>query len=84
MNTPRYLGQEEAQNIDLELFNEYQFSVDQLMELAGFSCAVAISKSYQPQIEKKSTLTFPVSVTRQIIHARRLVSASVGIEVGLD
>jgi len=53
MNPPRYLGQEEAQNIDLELFNEYQFSVDQLMELAGFSCAVAIAKSYEPQPNKK-------------------------------
>ena len=42
---------------DLELFDEYQFSVDQLMELAGFSCAVAISKSYQPQDDKKSILT---------------------------
>jgi len=53
LNPPRYLGQKEAQNIDLELFDEYQFSVDQLMELAGFSCAVAISKSYQPQDDKK-------------------------------
>ena len=31
----KYLNQTEAQNIDLELFNEYKFSVDQLMELAG-------------------------------------------------
>jgi len=53
MNPPRYLGQEEAQNIDLELFNEYQFSVDQLMEFAGYSCAVAIAKSYQPHKNKK-------------------------------
>jgi len=53
MNPPRLLGQEEAQNIDLELFNEYQFSVDALMELAGLSCAVAIAKSYQPQTNKK-------------------------------
>lgn len=53
MSGPRYLGQEEAQNVDLELFNEYQFSVDQLMELAGFSCAVAIAKSYEPQLGKK-------------------------------
>lgn len=53
MNSPRFLGQEEAQNIDLELFNEYQFSVDQLMELAGLSCAVAIAKSYQPLPNKR-------------------------------
>lgn len=36
--------QEEAQAIDQELFNEYKFSVDQLMELAGLSCATAIAK----------------------------------------
>lgn len=37
-------SQEEAQAVDEELFNEYQFSVDQLMELAGLSCATAIAK----------------------------------------
>jgi NAD(P)H-hydrate epimerase len=42
----RYLGQEEAINIDTELFNDYKFSVDQLMELAGLSCATAIAKCY--------------------------------------
>lgn len=36
--------QEEAQAIDQELFTEYKFSVDQLMELAGLSCATAIAK----------------------------------------
>lgn len=30
--------------MDEELFKEYQFSVDQLMELAGLSCATAIAK----------------------------------------
>ncbi|KXJ05268.1 NAD(P)H-hydrate epimerase [Exaiptasia diaphana] len=42
----KYLNQTEAQNIDQELFNEYAFSVDQLMELAGLSVAVALAKSY--------------------------------------
>ena len=42
----KYLSQTEATNIDLELFNEYKFSVDQLMELAGLSCATAIAKTY--------------------------------------
>ncbi|XP_048968488.1 NAD(P)H-hydrate epimerase isoform X2 [Canis lupus baileyi] len=46
----KYLSQEEAQAVDEELFNEYQFSVDQLMELAGLSCATAIAKGYQPTI----------------------------------
>lgn len=31
----KYLQQDEAIQIDQELFNEYKFSVDQLMELAG-------------------------------------------------
>ena len=42
----KYLTQEEAQNIDQELFNTYAFSVDQLMELAGLSVAVALCKAY--------------------------------------
>lgn len=42
----KYLNQQEATNIDLELFNEYKYSVDQLMELAGLSCATAIAKCY--------------------------------------
>lgn len=39
-----YLSQQQAKDIDEELFNEYKFSVDQLMELAGLSCASAIGK----------------------------------------
>ncbi|XP_008421175.1 NAD(P)H-hydrate epimerase [Poecilia reticulata] len=42
----RHLGQEEAQKIDEELFSEYGFSVDQLMELAGLSCATAVTRAY--------------------------------------
>ncbi|XP_077276006.1 NAD(P)HX epimerase [Temnothorax americanus] len=42
----RYLNQSEAIDIDKDLFDKYKFSVDQLMELAGQSCAVAIAKSY--------------------------------------
>ncbi|XP_066965298.1 NAD(P)H-hydrate epimerase isoform X2 [Macrobrachium rosenbergii] len=52
MSTIRYLNQEEATNVDLELFNEYQFSVDQLMELAGLSCAHAIAQFYSPEAGK--------------------------------
>ncbi|XP_032803701.2 NAD(P)H-hydrate epimerase isoform X2 [Petromyzon marinus] len=56
--TIKYLGQEEAQAIDQELFNEYHFSVDQLMELAGLSCATAIAKAYPLETfpAKKHTL----------------------------
>ncbi|KAI0237600.1 NAD(P)H-hydrate epimerase [Lamellibrachia satsuma] len=39
-------SQDEAQRIDQELFTEYAFSVDQLMELAGLSCAVAIARVF--------------------------------------
>lgn len=42
----KYLNQEEAINVDVELFNAYKYSVDQLMELAGLSCATAIAKTY--------------------------------------
>lgn len=51
----KYLNQEQATNIDVELFNEYRFSVDQLMELAGLSCAHAIAKSF-PEIQGQRIL----------------------------
>ncbi|CAN7979797.1 unnamed protein product, partial [Ixodes pacificus] len=41
-----YVSQEEAIKIDQELFSEYAYSVDQLMELAGLSVATAVAKSY--------------------------------------
>ncbi|XP_063242219.1 NAD(P)H-hydrate epimerase [Bacillus rossius redtenbacheri] len=55
-NMLKFLGQEEAINIDQELFNEYKFSVDQLMELAGLSCAAAITKCYLPEKTKPAVL----------------------------
>lgn len=42
----KYLTQKEATDIDVKLFNEYKFSVDQLMELAGLSCSHAIVKAF--------------------------------------
>ncbi|GBP61681.1 NAD(P)H-hydrate epimerase [Eumeta japonica] len=42
----RYLGQEEARALDVELFSKYQFSVEQLMELAGLSVAVAVARCF--------------------------------------
>ncbi|XP_043251387.1 NAD(P)H-hydrate epimerase [Colletes gigas] len=42
----KYLNQQESINIDKDLFEKYKFSVDQLMELAGQSCAVAIASTY--------------------------------------
>ncbi|CAK1603889.1 unnamed protein product [Parnassius mnemosyne] len=41
-----YLTQEEAAALDQDLFNEYKFSVDQLMELAGLSVAAAVAKTF--------------------------------------
>ncbi|CAG9768907.1 unnamed protein product [Ceutorhynchus assimilis] len=53
----KFLGQEEAINIDVELFNEYKYSVDQLMELAGLSCAVAVTKCFpKAEVAGKSVL----------------------------
>ena len=51
----RLLNQKEAIDIDQELFNEYGFSVDQLMELAGLSCAHAIYDAYNDTIAKKDS-----------------------------
>lgn len=34
-----YMGREEAREFDEKLFNEYKFSVDQLMEIAGLCVA---------------------------------------------
>lgn len=48
----KYLNQTEATNIDVELFTTYKYSVDQLMELAGLSCAHAIAKCF-PINERK-------------------------------
>ncbi|KAM8718960.1 hypothetical protein ACLKA7_011633 [Drosophila subpalustris] len=42
----KYLNQNEAISVDQDLFNEYKFSVDQLMELAGLSCAHAVVKCF--------------------------------------
>jgi NAD(P)H-hydrate repair Nnr-like enzyme with NAD(P)H-hydrate epimerase domain len=47
-----FLTQQQSKDIDEELFNEYKFSVDQLMELAGLSCASAIGKTkYQGELK---------------------------------
>ena len=45
----RLLGQDEAVALDQELFNDYAFSVDQLMELAGLSCAHAVAVPLPPR-----------------------------------
>lgn len=52
----RYLTQKEAAALDEELFNEYKFSVDQLMELAGLSVAVAVARVYPPNMYKSALI----------------------------
>lgn len=42
----KYLTQQEAIALDEDLFNEYKYSVDQLMELAGLSVATAVARTY--------------------------------------
>lgn len=42
----KYLTQREAIDVDVKLFNEYKFSVDQLMELAGLAISHAIFKTF--------------------------------------
>lgn len=53
----KFLNSREAQNIDIELFSEYKYSLDQLVELAGWAVAVATAKTYPietlPQDTKK-------------------------------
>ena len=45
-STMRLLNQSEAIAVDQELFHDYAFSVDQLMELAGLSCAHAVARCF--------------------------------------
>ncbi|VDK79335.1 unnamed protein product [Litomosoides sigmodontis] len=45
MNDVSFISQYDAVSLDRDLFNFYAFSVDQLMELAGLSCAHAIARS---------------------------------------
>jgi len=46
----KFLGQKEAIAIDEELFTEYGFTVEQLMELAGLSAATAVAKCYPDKV----------------------------------
>ncbi|WWC86978.1 NAD(P)H-hydrate epimerase [Kwoniella dendrophila CBS 6074] len=50
----RYISQKIAQQIDEELMSASgAFSLDQLMELAGLSCAQALSKSYSSKSHRR-------------------------------
>ncbi|XP_001603812.2 NAD(P)H-hydrate epimerase [Nasonia vitripennis] len=55
-NMVKYLNQTEAINVDKDLFEKYKFSVDQLMELAGQSCAIAIAKCYPLSADGKNAV----------------------------
>ena len=59
MSPLKLLSQDEAVKIDQELFNDYAFSVDQLMELAGLSCAHAVVKCFT---EKSKNSSFEIAI----------------------
>ena len=46
-------GAEQAAKVDEELMGPLGFTVDQLMELAGLSCACAIQAEYPPSAHPK-------------------------------
>ncbi len=72
-----HFSQEEAQKIDEELFTEYAFSVDQLMELAGLSCAVAIQTvRCVREPETRLTLYAIQGATKQATRVGLLLSAT--------
>ena len=53
----RYLGSSVAQQLDRDLMSPSGgFSIDQLMELAGLSCAEAVYRSYPPQPDRQRIL----------------------------
>ena len=58
MTSPRLLNQDEAINIDQELFTDYRFSVDQLMELAG---NINVFTSLSAKFHFTNTLHYSVS-----------------------
>lgn len=61
----KYLNQNEATNIDLELFNEYKYSVDQLMELAGMS-----NKFTSKMVSTIFFFKFQIIISIQAVHMR--------------
>merc|ERR550539_721458 len=73
MSSPKLLNQDEAIRIDQELFNDYGFSVDQLMELAGLSCAHAVAKCY-PTVEdgRKILVLCGPGLSKQIVQASKI------------
>ncbi|XP_074384977.1 yjeF N-terminal domain-containing protein 3 isoform X2 [Zonotrichia albicollis] len=47
---PRYLSQAEAEAMEKELLEDYRFGRQQLIEIWGHACAVAVTKDYEPTI----------------------------------
>lgn len=65
-------SQKEAQNIDEELFNEYKFSLDQLMELAGYGCAVAIEHVINLIYFNKNNYIISKSIKKLLLFLNRV------------
>ncbi|PAA66962.1 hypothetical protein BOX15_Mlig028091g2, partial [Macrostomum lignano] len=59
MSSWTHLGQASAVRIDEQLFAEYGFSVEQLMELAGLACAQAVHRAYPPASELDGSTSRP-------------------------
>lgn len=49
----RFVDYKDATKIKAELLNDYKFNINQLMELAGLSCATAIAKTYSTDVLKQ-------------------------------
>lgn len=79
----RFLNQAEAQRIDQELFSEYGFSLDQLMELAGLSVATAVAKCF-PVSAVHVIASKPLLTSRQVeTHSNVMVFAGPGLVLSL-
>lgn len=77
--------------MDEELFNEYQFSVDQLMELAGLSCATAIAKVCgtarslcEERVGKSRVVEHTVVTARPFVHLPSGLSPHVYVQESSD
>ena len=55
-----YLNAAQATAVDVELMGTLGFSLDQLMELAGLSCAAAVAEAYPLETHPRVLVPIPV------------------------
>ncbi|KAE8632580.1 hypothetical protein XENTR_v10001588 [Xenopus tropicalis] len=46
----KYLSKQEAEALEADLLDDYRFGKQQLLEILGHSCAMAVTKDYEPTI----------------------------------